>query len=109
MRIINNTNKHKKRPIECPECKSKNIAIITEYHKSIISRIIKSICLILLTVIVFNNLSAFLSNNEKLPLSFTVILILILLLTDIIQQYIEGKTHIQCVCKDCGSFWLHDE
>lgn len=109
--IIQRKNKNEipQKPIKCPRCKSKDITLLTEYHKSLICRILKTIFLAIITIIILTNIkNIFLENNISLtPLPF--ILIFAYIITEIAQQYIESKTNIQCVCKDCGFFWLHND
>lgn len=97
------------KPIICPRCKSKEINTITEYHKSLLCRTIKTILLIIITWIVFSNIKNILAGEISNIAYLFFVLIPAFFLTEIAQQIIESKTHIQCICKDCGNHWLHDE
>ena len=46
--IYNNNNQLPIKAIICPRCGSKDLAIITEYHKSIICRVLKIIGIVFL-------------------------------------------------------------
>lgn len=90
------------KPIICPNCNKRNIAIITEYHKANWARCIQMFC-ILVTVILLIN---YIGRN-----TFTIIAIvggISIIGLQCYIAYIESKTHIQCVCKDCGWVWIHD-
>lgn len=90
-------------PIACPHCKSKNLAYVTEYHKCIgayILQMITFLCAILSGVVAF----------KTQEISATIALIFCIFFMFVIQVYIftnESRTHVQCVCKDCGHTWLH--
>ena len=89
-------------PIMCPHCKSKNLAFVTEYHKSIGGRILFSL---LLTVSIALLLFLFKDYTEILMVLYIVATILTLI-TGIYVVVVESETHIQCICKDCGFDWL---
>lgn len=89
-------------PIVCPHCKSKNLAFITEHHKSIAGRIIALILLAFTVLLAFLGIKqdnlAFIAVSAMF--GFSVLLLVIFIIVA------ESKTHIQCICKDCGFDWL---
>lgn len=97
------------KPIVCPRCKNKDITIITEYHKSLFCRIIKAICLIALVTLAIYYFFEMRDKNKQLPIPIIIILAVAYVTAECVQQYMESKTHIQCICKDCGNYWLHNE
>ncbi|MBQ7373043.1 MAG: hypothetical protein IJW64_00535 [Clostridia bacterium] len=95
-------------PIQCENCSSKNIAIISEFHKEwglrILNSFIKGILFIISFLTIYDAIE-----NKKLGPGIVVIAILGLLIF-MINAYIvasESKSHVQIVCKDCGHVWLH--
>ena len=93
------------KPITCPKCNSTHLAIITEYHKSIGLRAIEVILLISLVIIGFD----FIQNPEPEKSSFLLFLLLVYAFVFILRIIVESKTHVQCVCRDCGKTWLHKD
>ena len=96
------------KPVTCPRCKGKEISFVTEYHKSLTCRTFEVI--IIATIIgIFidkfeNSLQGVISDT-----GFIIpILAFFLICTEIAKHYIESKTNIQCVCKNCGWVWLHN-
>ena len=92
-----------KNPIQCPECDSRNIALITEYHKSIFGRLLQWLSILITALLVFTN-----RNNKTAYITIAVIGIIIFLLIQAYVSYVESKTHVQCICKDCGWIWIHN-
>lgn len=109
MRINNHHEPIPVKPIICKRCKSKEITIITEYHKSIFCRILKAVCLIVLITLTSYYLLKLRDENKQIPTAFIIIPAITYAITECVQQYIESKTNIQCICKDCGNYWLHNE
>ncbi len=100
--VYNKSNEPKRKAIECPRCKSKEIAIITEYHKANWAR-----CLLTLFILITGILAILAYGKEN----FTNILLvggISILAVQIYIADVESKTHIQCICKDCGWIWFHD-
>lgn len=97
------------KPIVCPRCKSKEISIITEYHKSIICRIVAIVIIAIIFYLLRDNFKDILQGDSANTGLIIPILFLALFITKIAQYLIESKTNIQCVCKDCGYVWFHDE
>ena len=89
-------------PIMCPHCKSKNLAFVTEYHKSIGGRIVALILLAFTVLLAFLGIKqdnlAFIAVSAMFGFSVLLLVIFIIIA--------ESKTHIQCICKDCGFDWL---
>ena len=109
MLIKNNKQKElPKKPITCPRCKSKEINFITEYHKSLACRIIE---IIIIAIIIGLCIDKF-ENSMQSVISDTGLilptLLFFLVCTEIAKHYIESKTNIQCICKDCGWVWIHE-
>lgn len=91
-------------PIFCSRCGSLNLAFVTEYHKAIG---LKILCLLLALGIIGSIVGAILA-KEITILIVTFILFFIWLACQIIVYDIESKTHVQCICRDCGNVWLHN-
>lgn len=138
MRIIGETKEPQTpaKPITCPRCGSKEIAFVSEYHKAWALRIIKFILITIiigLLISIFPNLlekistqaesygvidniqsgSGTPSNIETTnpinnKIAFLIISALGLFCVETTIQRTESKTHIQCICKDCGNHWLHN-
>ena len=89
-------------PIVCPCCKSKNLAFITEYHKAIGAKVLEAIFLFITIVILISSGFDF---EEVGPIF--VCFIFATLITHLYIAMTESKTHVQCICKDCGHTWLH--
>ena len=114
MRVIYNKPKNKNelpiKPITCPRCKSKEIAIIPEAHKAIICRILKYIFFLCMLYQIFPTVSAIFEQTYTETNGFAVIIFAFFsLVFEIAQLYIESKTYIQCVCRDCGNYWIHND
>lgn len=98
-------------PITCPICGKREIAFVTEYHKSIGCRIISIIAGILFLCLFAPSFGGLLNGTES-DLSITLeepiasIFAIIFVVTKIAQYFIEAKTHVQAICKDCGHLWL---
>ena len=97
-----------KHPIICPNCDNRNITIITEYHKSLACRIVEVILLALIFWIAIEEIKSFFQSATLNIGPVLALFVIALVCTVIIRHYIESKTHIQCVCKDCGWVWIHD-
>ncbi|MBQ7923816.1 MAG: hypothetical protein IJ329_00765 [Clostridia bacterium] len=135
-------------PISCPNCKSKNIKFITEYHKCISLRIVTLFCAIIAVVLfrigagksalvladkaedaIFtsttvesveefenlatppNNTTSDRTSDENRVLFFYIVgglFTLLALICFISYLTIEARTHVQCVCPNCGNVWLHN-
>ena len=90
-------------PIACPRCQSKNLAYVAEAHKCIGARVF---LLFVSTIFLIVGFFALKDPNGQGP---TLFICLIVMLS--IQLYIfasESRTHVKCVCKDCGNTWVHD-
>ena len=138
MSFINYPNKTQPpaKPITCPRCGSKEIAFVSEYHKAWGLRIIKFILIAIIIGLLISMLPNLLekistqaesygvidniqsgsgtpSNIEKTnpinnKIAFLIISALGLFCVETTIQRTESKTHIQCICKDCGNHWLHN-
>lgn len=98
----NQQPKEKLTPIMCPYCKSKNLAFVTEYHKSIGGRILFFLFLTGTLALLLYLLNGY---SDDLLIS-TIAVAVITILIGIYVIVVESKTHIQCICKDCGFDWL---
>ena len=120
------SKEQKPRAITCPICGRKEIAFVTEWHKCIGWRIISTI---ILAIIIFCAIDIILQFSNELgtfitasaagtpPLNTTsdnkinspiALFIIIYLIVKIIINYIESKTHVKAICRDCGHMWLLD-
>ena len=96
-------------PIKCKNCSSKNIAIISEFHKEwglrILNTFFKNLLFFISAFTIWNTIK-----NKQLSTGILAIIVLALVIF-IINTYIiisESKSHVQIVCKDCGHVWLHE-
>ena len=90
-------------PIACPHCKSKNLAYVTEYHKCIGAYILQMFFLLCVGLGIFE----YFKRAAELGLGVAVICLIFMFVTQIYIFVNESRTHVQCVCKDCGHTWLH--
>ena len=123
---------------KCPKCGSEDIVITIQYRKSLLLRLLKFACIIVIFITIISNMaeiiqdSAFensesiytittqiqlsdkvtpdnipdgrnnpISAADGLLLGFTILFIFL----EIMQQWIESKKCICCVCKDCKEIW----
>lgn len=102
-------------PIECPKCKSQNIAYLPDIHKCLGLRIFSYIVLTIGILIICGNAA----NKQVTTIDelFTLIInsieqfivpIFFFIVIRIIIIFKENKTHVKCVCKDCGTIWIFD-
>jgi hypothetical protein len=92
------------RPIVCPHCGSKNLAYVSEYHKSIVGRIFTAIFLFLSIVLIGSSMLGNNSNTNSIATAFSAATLLFYVMVLII----ESRTHVKAICKDCGNIWLLD-
>lgn len=103
-----NSNKNYQ-AITCPICGSKEIAFVPEYHKCILFRIIKTICLVALIVIGLFYIPNLINNTINQTLIILAIINFILYLG--LETWIkinEEKTHIKAICRNCSNIWQID-
>ena len=98
------SKERKPRAITCPICGRRELAFVTEWHKSWGLRIFSGILLFLYALMVVNTFEEY---GFKISMSFITGLIPYLLLRLAITC-IESKTHVKAICKDCGHIWLLD-
>ena len=48
-------------------------------------------------------------DNEDSDIGTIIMLTLFIGFFKITRYFIESKTHVQCVCRDCGKTWLHKD
>ena len=97
----------KNAPIVCPQCGSKEIAIIGEVHKNIGARVIACIVLLVTLALAFVDLK----NTLKGGNSYLALVIVFAALFFLILIFIwisESKSHAKAICRDCGHIWLID-
>lgn len=94
-------------PIVCPQCGSKEIAIIAEIHKNIGARVLFGlVCLVTLSLF-FVDLKNTLSGGN----SYIALVIVFAVLSFLILVWIwvnESRSHSKAICRDCGYIWLID-
>lgn len=103
-------------PIICPRCGSRELAFVTEYHKAIKTRALELIAAIALCIAAFIYIPEILTlilTGESIPMledpvAGLVIMIGIYFIVKLFRMYIESKTHVMAICKDCGATWLHN-
>lgn len=94
-----------KKPIICPDCGSREIAIITDYHKCIALKFLLNLIIAIAFLILVYDLKK-ITAGEVNP-GFMVLL-LAYSVVSIIVYIIESKTHAKAICRDCGKIWLID-
>ena len=93
-------------PIACPRCGSRELAFVTEYHKSIFLRILERILLVILLFVAISNFH-YLFTTEYERFSDSILFVFICFaISSVIRFLIESKTHVQVICKDCSNLWL---
>lgn len=92
-------------PIICAHCRSNNLAFVTEYHREIGLQIFAFIVGILTAILALYVFSSQRYDNSLVVLIFLALLFVAL---EIIILINESKTHVECICKDCGHTWLHN-
>lgn len=98
-----NEAKHPYTPITCPRCGSRELAFITEYHKSIRLRIS---LLFFIAITLLSIFLAFKYEDRFLTVCFIGCIFCIVIYGRIL--YVESKTHTQGICKNCGKIWILD-
>ena len=98
-------------PVHCPRCKSRNVKFLTEYHKCLWLRFFSGLFLIAAVTLCFLGIAASLSTKKSsgtpAEYEFGALCAVASLVFYTIRLYRESKTHIQCVCPDCGAVWIH--
>lgn len=94
--------------VVCPQCGSKNIEFVTEYHKCILARILSALFFVMAIIAAYFEITDLISNFESNGVStFTLILsVFAYFITQCYIVFVESKTHVQGVCRDCGNIWL---
>ena len=92
------------KPITCPNCQKRDIAFVTDIHKCLWGRLLQVFCLIIVVLLLFN----YPLGSEQFMITLIIGAIATMLIQSIIA-YVESKTHVRCVCKDCGYMWVHKE
>lgn len=96
--------KSKFKPITCPCCGRHNLAYVSQYHKCIKERIISFILLFFLLLCCYTGFI----KDDSISIIGVIILAVLYICCHIKILITESKTHVQCVCKDCGRVWLHE-
>lgn len=95
-------------PITCPYCGSREIAFVTEYHKCIGARIFFILLTAATIFIAYMNfqdsLRGITPSEGLIALMFILAVFAIFLLIGVFVA--ESKTHVQAICKNCGTLWL---
>lgn len=106
------TNSFRKQ-ISCPFCGSRKVSFVTEYHKSIWGRFFSTVFLAILIFLLFDSGIAYLGDvlSGESDLKFRnivsiVVFLILYAISTVVYHYIESKTHIQAICKDCSYLWL---
>ena len=106
--VTTNQENPEYKPITCPHCGGKNIALITEYHKCVFPKILATLFLIGAFIsawsILLNQFSD--SNNDGKNILFLLMSIAGYFVVQCYIFYTESKTHVQGICRDCGKIWL---
>lgn len=113
---MKNQEQHPYQPITCPRCGSKELAFVTEYHKSILWRAISILCTVpfliclgaIAMVIDQYGLSGINNSSEVIEPILIVIVIFLAIrcICKVVLLFVETRTHVQAVCKNCGNLFL---
>lgn len=97
-------------PICCPNCMSKNISFVAEYHKYLGLRIACYILFGILAALIYGHIWDFVKNQKSDPLHITasICCTILIIIFEIIIAAGEQRTHIKAICRDCGKIWLID-
>lgn len=102
-----NTTQKGLKPIICPHCGRTNLAFVTEYHKSYSARIVKFIFGFILILFGLDYLAALISlKGGDDSVGGMLFFAMVFFIAQGVQDYIESRTHVQGICKDCGHLWL---
>lgn len=96
-------------PITCPRCGSRELAFVTEYHKTTYARLVCNIFLAIIAIVFLTvDLPNLFSNTDSGEISLITYIAcgMFILFIKIYIYLIESKTHVQSICKDCGNIWL---
>lgn len=97
--------------ITCPTCGCRELAFVSEYHKSIAIRFLLTLFKGALLVFLFFLLPSIIAGKIQISeispdaLYFFIAVAFIYLLLKFVQISIEAQTHVQAICKDCGKIW----
>lgn len=98
-------------PITCSTCGSRDIAYVAETHRSIFLRFFSLIFLGICVWLISKAIITLLGNPEadvSISFGFGGICFIVFLCFQISVFFSEARSHVKCVCKDCGDVWLHD-
>ncbi len=101
-------------PVHCPRCKSRSVKFLAEYHKCLWLRILTPLFFFIACCFLFYGMVESLffvlsgqENDEAGKYILGCIFGIISFIFYSIRIYRESKTHVQCVCPDCGKVWIH--
>ena len=107
---------HPYKPITCPRCGSRELAFVTEYHKSLFWRFVSILCIIpfiiclgaIVAVIDKYGLRGINNASEVISpiIIVSIVFLSIRLICKFVYLFVESRTHVQSVCKDCGKLFL---
>ena len=100
-----------KKPITCSKCGSTNLAYVSEAHRAIWWRFFAIIALALAASNIIGSIISMMDNpNEDARAAFFVglIFLIVYICMQLKIFFDEARSHVKCVCKDCGNVWLHD-
>ena len=111
-------------PIHCPICGRREIAYVSEHHVAFGWRLIEKILKVVLFICVLSFISdafdilsyeiqsALSSSKRSSPdqgnsLTIAIFTFIFICIAHANRLSVESKTHVQCICKECGYTWLH--
>lgn len=98
-------------PIKCANCTSTNLSFVSESHKCVFGRFIFAVVVAIVLYFAITDLRNIFSpsgNGESIPIAIYAICAALLVVLHLAINYIESKTHIKAICRDCGRTWLLD-
>ena len=98
-------------PIRCESCTSTNLSFVSESHKCVIGRFIFAVIVAVVLYFAVTDLQNIFSpsgDDEAIPFATYALCATLLVVLHLVINYIESKTHIKAICRDCGRTWLLD-
>ena len=93
-------------PIHCHLCGSENIEFVAEYHKAVFLRILASVSILLAVIFSIDIISDIFHLKEHLNTAPIIISLVAYVILKSIIYFVENRTHIKAICRDCGNIWV---
>lgn len=93
-------------PIKCPHCGSLKLEFVSEIHKCAILRFFAGVVLLIIAFLTMDTLVSIFLNPEKVNVMAWMFFVVIYAILKMIIGAKESKSHVQGICRDCGTIWL---